>query len=231
MNMNDLSELSMMQLGDSFFPTGLYTMSNGLETLYQKKLVTSSEQIQNLIEMYFFQQIGPADCVALACSYEFALQNKLGGIFLVDDAIHKIKLVKETRDSLVRSGRQLIKCVSSFSDDKLLQSYLKSILSARTPGTYPVSFAVCTKSLGISKRKACLMLLYGFSVSITGAALRLGILDHYESQKILNKLRPAISKTVDKYITTSFENMWQFSPEAEIIQIHHESMNSKMFIT
>lgn len=230
MNMDDFSELSMMQLGDSFFPTGLYTMSNGLEILNQKKLITSPEQIQNLIEMYFSNQVGPADCVALSNSYDFALQNNLDGIFQVDDTIHKIKLVKESRDSMIRSGRQLIKCVSSFSHDKLLQNYFSSI-PARTPGTYPVSFALCTKSFNIPKRQACLMLLYGFSVSVIGAALRLGVLDHYESQKILDNLKSAISNTVDKYIAISFENMWQFLPEAEIVQIHHEAMNSKMFIT
>ncbi len=231
MSMDDFSELSVMQLGDSFFPTGLYTMSNGLEMLHQKKLVTNPEQIRELIEMYFFHQIGPADCVALSTSYEYALEENLDGIFNVDDTIYKMKLVKETRDSLIRSGRQLIKCVASFSNDKLLHDYSDSILSSKTHGTYPVSLGISTKSLGIPKRQACLMLLYGFSVSVTGAALRLGILDHIESQKILNQLKQSISKTVDKYITTSFENMHQFSPEAEIFQIHHESMNSKMFIT
>ena len=33
----DFSDMSMMQLSDSFFPTGLYTMSSGLETLFDGK--------------------------------------------------------------------------------------------------------------------------------------------------------------------------------------------------
>ena len=33
----DFSDMSMMQLSDSFFPTGLYTMSSGLETLFDEK--------------------------------------------------------------------------------------------------------------------------------------------------------------------------------------------------
>ena len=33
----DFSELSVMQLSDSFFPSGLYTMSNGLETVFDEK--------------------------------------------------------------------------------------------------------------------------------------------------------------------------------------------------
>ena len=33
----DFSDLSLLQLSDSFFPTGLYTMSNGLETVFSEK--------------------------------------------------------------------------------------------------------------------------------------------------------------------------------------------------
>ena len=32
-----IPDISFLQLSDSFFPTGLYTMSNGLESLFYKK--------------------------------------------------------------------------------------------------------------------------------------------------------------------------------------------------
>jgi hypothetical protein len=32
-----IEEISMLQLGDSFFPTGMYTTSSGLETLFYDK--------------------------------------------------------------------------------------------------------------------------------------------------------------------------------------------------
>jgi urease accessory protein len=75
------------------------------------------------------------------------------------------------------------------------------------------------------------MLFYGFTVSVIGAALRLGILQHFEAQKILNELKPTISETVQKYIKVPYDQMWQFAPQLDIIQIHHEKMDSKMFIT
>ena len=42
----DFSELSIMQMSDSFFPTGLYTMSNGLETLFDEKQIQTVDQIE-----------------------------------------------------------------------------------------------------------------------------------------------------------------------------------------
>jgi len=35
----------------------------------------------------------------------------------------------------------------------------------------------------------------------------------------------------DEYITKSLDDMWQFAPEYDIIQIEHEQQFSKMFIT
>jgi urease accessory protein len=231
MSTEDFSDLGLMQLADSFFPSGLYTMSNGLEMLYLQKRVIAPEQVRNLIEVYFSQQIGPADCVALANAYDFIENGNLDALFDVDDTIYKIKLVKEQRDAFVRSGRQIIKCLISFMRDDLLQNYSTAVSTSKTPGTYPVSLAIAAKLHGISKHKACLMLFYGFAVSVVGAALRLGIIQHFEGQKILNELKPTISATVKKHITTSYDQMWQFAPQIDIIQMHHEKMDSKMFIT
>jgi urease accessory protein len=75
------------------------------------------------------------------------------------------------------------------------------------------------------------MLLYGFVVSVIGAALRLGILQHYEGQMMINELKPVMLDTVLKNIKQPANEMWQFIPQLDIIQMHHEQMDSKMFIT
>ena len=41
----DFSDLSLLQLSDSFFPTGLYTMSNGLETVFSEKTITGIDAV------------------------------------------------------------------------------------------------------------------------------------------------------------------------------------------
>jgi len=76
-----------------------------------------------------------------------------------------------------------------------------------------------------------LMLLYGFVVSVIGAALRLGILQHIEGQKLIDEMKPVILSTVKKNINRPLDSMWQFIPQLDIIQMHHEQMDSKMFIT
>jgi len=142
-----------------------------------------------------------------------------------------MKLVKEIRETSTRSGIQLIKCIQSFKDDKFLKLYSDSIAKGVCTGVYPVCFAVAAYSLGVKKEQAATMLLYSFTVGMVGAALRMGIIEHFEAQKIIDKLKNEIADTVQKNINRNISEMWQFAPEIDIIHISHEKLSEKMFIT
>ncbi len=75
------------------------------------------------------------------------------------------------------------------------------------------------------------MLLYGFTVSVVGAALRLGLIQHLESQKIIHDVKSTITQTIKNNEDKSVFDMWQFTPQLDIVQMSHEKMDSKMFIT
>lgn len=228
-----MEEISMLQLSDSFFPSGMYTTSCGLEALYySNKKITDADQLRDLIKVYLENQIGPADCSALGCSFEHIQRKDLQKLVDVDNTIFSMKLIEEVRNASIRSGKQVLRCVNSFRiDNSIMNEYNEAIKDKRASGVYPVALAVCSNALGISKYKAGLMMLYGFSVSMVAAALRLGMLQHFDGQRIIHELKPSISETVEKNIDRPLTSMWQFTPGIDILQIAHERMSSKMFIT
>ena len=227
----DFSELNVMQLSDSFFPSGLYTMSNGLETVFDEKRITSVDEIQEFVHTIITQQVGPADCVALLNAYDFAKDDDVNGIIKCDNALYSMRFVKESRDASCRTGSQMIKCVIAFSDNQTLKKFFDAVTRNQSPSTHPVVSGVCSYALGIKRNSASYMMIYGTCVSIVGAALRLGMLDHIQSQKILHNLKPTIIQTVEQYKNQMLQDMWQFAPEYDIIQMTHEQKFSKMFIT
>ncbi|HKY10784.1 MAG TPA: urease accessory UreF family protein [Nitrososphaera sp.] len=228
----DAADLSMMQLSDSFFPTGMYSMSNGLEAIfYSGKKKIKADELRELVKTYLEYQIGPADCTALGNAYEHAARSNLLKLLEVDRAIFSMKLVQEIRDASIRSGTQLVRCIRSFSDNKILGQYDDAIRGGQAFGPYPVALAVAANAFLIPKEKAALVMLYSFSVSIVGAALRLGMLQHFDGQKVIDELKPTIVKVTKANINRPIEGIWQFAPSIDIIQISHERMNSKMFIT
>ena len=227
-----IEEISMLQLSDSFFPSGMYTTSSGLEALYySNSKITDADQLRDLIKVYLEHQIGPADCSALGNSYEHIQRKDLQKLVEVDNIIFSMKLIEEVRNASTRSGTQVLRCVSSFGTDNSIMNGYQAIKDKRSSGVYPVALAVCSNALGISKYRAGLMMLYGFSVSMVGAALRLGVLQHFDGQRIIHELKPTISEAVEKNIDRPVTSMWQFVPDIDIFQIAHERMSSKMFIT
>jgi urease accessory protein len=231
MSIADIADLSMMQLSDSFFPTGMYSMSNGLEAIFYSGKKMRTEELREFITTLLRYQIGPADCTALANAYEYAAKSDLQKLLEVDKAIFSMKLIKEIRDASIRSGTQLLRCIQSFSNNKILSQYDNAIRQGAAFGPYPVALAVAANALSIPKRKAALLMLYSFSVSIVGAALRLGMLQHFEGQQIIDQLKPTILGVINENLDRPLEGIWQFAPLIDIIQISHERMNSKMFIT
>lgn len=225
-------EITMMQLSDSFFPTGMFATSNGLEFLFKEKKIRSMEDIASIIKINIVQQIGPSDCVALANAFDSANKNDFGKVIDADTIVFATKSIKEIRDASVRSGIQLIKCVSEFvNENEILNQYKENIIKNKVHGVFPVAFAICCNALKIKKEKSMMMMMYGFTVSIVGAALRLGLIQHFEGQKIIHSIKPIISQTVKEYSNKSLSEMWQFAPQTDIVQMSHEKMDSKMFIT
>lgn len=232
MSMNiDSSELTLMQLSDSFFPSGLYTMSNGLETIFDEKCISSQSDIFDFLEVALEQQIGPADSVALSNAYDCAKNNDILGIIRCDDILSSMKLIQESRSASSRAGSQMLKCICALSSHNLLEEYSEKITKHESPGMHPVVTGVCSFVMGVKKEQATQMMMYGFCVSVTGAALRLGLIDHIQSQKILHEIKPKIRQILEKFLDTKIDDCWQFSPNYDIIQMTHEKKFSKMFIT
>ena len=233
MNTDEINEeLAVMQLSDSFFPTGLYATSNGLEFLFANNEIKGLEDIKNMIKVNIEQQIGPSDCVALSNVFTNVGKKDFNEIIQADEITFIMKPIKEIRKASVNSGIQLVKCVTEFvKDNDMLNEYQKAIKEKRVHGIFPVSFAICCNALNIREEKSLTMLLYGFTVSIVGAALRLGLIQHLEGQKIIHEIKPIIIQTLKENSNKSLFDMWQFAPQFDIFQMSHEKMDSKMFIT
>lgn len=226
------NELAVMQLSDSFFPSGIFATSNGLEFLFYEKSIHGADDVFDLIVTSLNQQIGPTDCVILSSVIDNAERKEINEIIENDNILYSSKLIRETREASTRSGIQVVKCVSEFIEDDILLQYKNSLIEKKAYGIFPVALAVCCSALNIKKERSMAIMMYSFTVGMVGAALRLGMIQHFEGQRIIHKVKPIISEIVKEYSKIkSPEKIWQFTPHIDILQMSHEKMDSKMFIT
>jgi urease accessory protein len=88
-------EINILQLSDSFFPTGMYTTSSGLEALfYSENKTKTPDELRTLITVYLEHQIGPADCTALGVSYGCIETADINELIKVDRTIYSMKLIE-----------------------------------------------------------------------------------------------------------------------------------------
>jgi len=124
MSTDDLAgDLDLMQLSDSFFPTGLFAASNGLESLFMNEKITTPSELIEFNKVCVQQQVGPLDCVVAANACDFAARSDYEKITELDSVCSSLRTIKETREASFRSGVQLARCVREFQENGPLNWY------------------------------------------------------------------------------------------------------------
>src|ERR1051326_5844886 len=106
--------IDILQVSDSFFPSGMFAMSKRLESMFYAKQIADANGLADLVRIQLASQIGPADCVALGNTFTALESRDFAKVIEIDHMTFSIKLVQEIRNASVRSGSQLISCLESF---------------------------------------------------------------------------------------------------------------------
>jgi urease accessory protein len=221
-------EFHLMQLADSFFPSGMFGLSGGLEALVKTGRVKNGNDVLRFIRQQIKFQLVPCDCAVLLEVMGAAKKGDIARAAAADDRCYSMKLVREVRTASARSGRQLLSCLVNMADDRFAKKFYAKVEARESAGTYPACLGVAANALGIPDKSALRMTLYSYCVSIVGSAVRLGIITHIEGQRILTQLASDVNSAKPEKNT---RELWQLTPLAEILQMQHEQDDSRMFIT
>lgn len=224
--MNDY-EFHLMQLADSFFPSGTFGLSGGLESLVKSGRVRNRKDVVQLVRRQLRFQVLPCDCVILSIAMDAARHADIDRIVEADNQYCSIKLVKEVRTASTRSGKQLLHTLLAMKDEPVAKKFQKAISAGRSAGTYPACLGVAAFSFRIPVPSAVRMMLYSYCASIVGSAIRLGIISHIGGQLTLTEL----ARDANSIPARELSEIWQLNPLAEILQMQHEQDEFRMFIT
>jgi urease accessory protein len=217
-----------MQFSDSFFPSGLFTLSHGLESFVQAGL--SAKDVEPLLIDYLEHVVGPSDGLAVAHAHRHAAAGALGGVIEVDRRLYAVKLTREGREASCRVGRKLVGTASAIRGNAFLASYANLVKTGESPGTAAVALAIAAQACGIGEHAAMLLELYTFSTSFLGAALRLTRFDHLESQRILARLEPTFQRVIAANHACPLEDMRAFAPMIDVMAMTHETAEVRLFV-
>lgn len=96
--------LATLQLADSFFPTGAYAHSQGLEQMVAQGWVSNSAQVEEYLTEQLTGAVLPSDGVALLNACEAAAGGDGETIIAIDRLLHAMKLPEEVRLAPPKAG-------------------------------------------------------------------------------------------------------------------------------
>lgn len=225
-----LSFLGSLQLADSFFPSGLYTLSHGLETFAQADQVNAGT-LEPLLADYLLHGVGPSDGVALACAHRAGATGDLDLAARADTRLTAVKLPREMRESSLRTGRQLLALASHVFGGDVLPAYAARVHDGGAPGNHAVALGLAMASLGIPRDRAVAGELYAFTASCVAACVRLAAIDHRAAQSVLHRLGLVIAEAASAARDKGVADIGGCVPLIDVMSMRHERAALRLFMS
>ena len=225
--------LALLQLADSFFPTGAYAQSQGLEGMVAQGWVSSPEEVHEYLSGLLAGSVLPSDGVALLNAHRSAGQGDLNTVVRIDRRLHAMRLPEEIRLASTQTGRRFLDesfaLLGPENAPAVLDEYRAAVAAGETPGTAAVAFALSAWAVGIEAETALFASCHSFSVGVLGAAQRLMPLSHSDAQQILRSLHANIDAGCQAIRQRDWREMTSFTPLADIASMRHEAAEVRMF--
>lgn len=233
MSGSDLSRLLLaLQFTDSSFPSGMYTLSHGLEGLAQRGEV-DARRLPVVLHSMLRHAIGPADSTALALAWaatrEHGGDDRLDAVTRIDRRLHATRLTRELRDGATRTGKQVLDLAAELLDDPVVTAWNTHVKARRSPGSQSVVMGVVYARGGLDQRDAVAADLTAVVISLAGAALRLRLADHRSAQALVRGAAPVVEEVADAAVGAALEDLGGFAPVLDLASCHHENSDARLF--
>jgi urease accessory protein len=226
--MNTLALLNGLRFVDSFFPSGGYAFSSGLEAAVQGGAVRNAEELSRYVVELLTIGIGEREAVAVGLAHEAYLSGSLESAVEADRELEAMKLGRESRTASRQMGRQVIRLAANqLAQQPLIEDYLAAVEADRTPGHFAVSFGLTLAVAGWSKEDTIAAFLFQSATGFVAAAMKLLPLGQREGQRLLESWLDVIERA--SYKAASQRVLQSWSPVQDIYAMRHARLESRLF--
>jgi urease accessory protein len=218
--------LGLLQLADSGFPSGAFTLSHGLETLAADGAIRSPDDVAALLGVSLLDRLARADLIVLLAVHDAA---DLAEVLELDRRLSTVKLAADDRTASQRVGRRLAIEASRLASDHLLAAYVVAVGDGRAPANAAVAMGLATRALGVPATDAAVGAAWSFGSGLCAAAVRLGLMGHGDAQRILREAGPAMRQAVQRAAASDPGDLRPSGPQLEVALARHETAAAHLF--
>jgi urease accessory protein len=222
------SLLKGLRFVDSFFPSGGYAFSSGLEAAVQGGAVRNGEELSRYVVESLTTGMGEREAVAAGLGHEAFVSGILEAAFKADRELEAMKLGRESRIASRQMGRQVIRLAADrLVGQPLIEDYLAAVEAERTPGHLAVAMGLTLAAAGWSKEDTIAAFLYQTATGFVAAAMKLLPLGQREGQRLLDCWIEVIEQVSHRALDIQVLQSW--SPVHDIYAMRHSRLESRLF--
>ncbi|MCD7824556.1 MAG: hypothetical protein LUH14_01090 [Clostridiaceae bacterium] len=226
--MEKLSVLQMLQICDSLFPIGAFTLSNGLETfVYKEKLRTPEELSQYLGSYLSVLPYGDLGSMMLAYSHSSDWEY----LRELDLFCAAWKAPEEVRVGSKKLCSRFLKIWEKIQDYSELSRYRQMISQGKCHGNHSIAVGLYGKAIGLEQNTAAGIYCYSILSAIVTNAVKTVPLSQADGQKLLHGYLPQIDKEVQIAAGLSMEDLGISGTEFDIEAMNHETLYSRLYMS
>ena len=221
----------LLQAGDSFYPTGSYAHSFGLEGLVQQGVVRDRETLRKFVFLSALPALRHTELPLAAHAwraFEKPDWQRIGELCLLSSAL---KTAREARAAAENIGRQRAELMATHRDHPLAQDYLRRASAGHWPCSPAISAALEGSVLGAPLPAVLAGITYATLSSLLSAAMKILRLGQNASQSLLTDALAEAPAMIAAAEATPFDEIGWFNPWLDIAAARHETADGRMFIS
>lgn len=225
--------LGLLQAGDSYYPTGAYAHSFGLEGLVQAGVVKDRATLRDFIFLSVLPALRQAELPLAAHAYA-ALDPaapdwaKLGELCVLS---HALKSAREARVATENIGKQRAELVAALHGHPLARDYLARAEAERLPFSSAISAALEGRVLGAPLDAVLAGVTYATLGGLLAASMKILRIGQNASQSLLTEALTRAPEIIDAARAVPLGEIGWFNPWLDIAAARHETADGRMFIS
>jgi urease accessory protein len=225
--------VGLLQAGDSFYPTGGYAHSFGLEGLIELGVVHDRATLRSFFLLSALPALRHTE-LPLAVHAYGALDPAApdwSRIAELNTLAHAFKSPRELRAATDNIGRQRAELAARLHAHPLATDYLARAESSAWPFSSAVSAALEGRVLGAPRDAVLAGITYSTLAATLAAAMKLLRLGQNAGQSLLTEVLGHAPEIIATANTIPLAEIGWFNPWLDIASARHETANARMFIS
>ncbi len=223
--------VGLLQAGDSFYPTGSYAHSFGLEGLVQAGVVHDRATLKQFFQLSTLAALRQAELPLAAHAWRAlgeADWAKVGELCQLSSAL---KTAREARMAADNIGRQRTELMATMRQHPLAIEYVRRATKETWPYSPAVAAALEGRVMGAPLPAVLAGVYYATVASLLSAAMKLLRLGQNASQSLLTETLADAPEIIAAAEQVPMEDIGWFNPWLDIAAARHETADSRMFIS